>query len=172
MAECPYCRVALSPKVHMALGAKASLKRVTMKDLASDLIWRGLAESSKTLAEHATLDFMDHVPATDPIVQKAKKSFIQEDKSSDDQMAKRPYVQKSVHPIEAGVVNSSSQKSKRLMPRIDSCVEIQQKIADLWERSELTREQIADEVGYPRSTVKNWIKIQIASGKLTRQKNP
>ena len=150
----------------MALGAEASLKRVTMKDLASDLIWHGLAESSKTLAEHATQDFVDHNLVTRLNVQEARKPFIQEAKISNNQMIKSPCVQKSVPPGEVGVVNSSSQKRKRLMPRIDSCIEIQQKIADLWERGELTREQIADEIGYPRSTVKNWIKIQIASGKL------
>jgi DNA-directed RNA polymerase specialized sigma24 family protein len=153
----------------MALGAEASLKRVTMKDLASDLIWRGLAESSKMLAEHAAQGFVDYSLATDPNVQEAEKPFIQEDKSPNNQMVKGPYVQNSVHPGEVGVVNSSSQKKKELMPRIDSCVEIQQKIADLWAQGELTREEIADEIGYPRSTVKNWIKIQLVAGKLSKK---
>ncbi len=46
-------RVSLEPKVHLALEVLAAQKHVSMKELASSIIWQGVGPAARSFAEQA-----------------------------------------------------------------------------------------------------------------------
>lgn len=53
MAKVTDYRVSLDPKVHLALEVLAAQKHVSMKELASAIIWQGVGPAARAFAEQA-----------------------------------------------------------------------------------------------------------------------
>lgn len=53
MAKPTDYRVSLEPKVHLALEVLAAQKHVSMKELASAIIWQGVGPAARAFAEQA-----------------------------------------------------------------------------------------------------------------------
>lgn len=168
-------RVSLDPKAHLALEVLAAQKHVSMKVLASAIIWQGVGPAARSFAEQSGVrgEDLPEVIVTQgdveisPKLQTVSEPNIQLDKGPKDSMEQgrgtstdsgslkrnKPAPISEPH----SVANKFSPEGRKLQLRISKNPEVQRKIKELWEGTDLTREQISIKVGYPRATVQKWI---------------
>jgi len=168
-------RVALDPKVHLGLEVLAAQKHTTMRELASAIIWQGIGPAARSFAEQSGVrgEEMPEVIVTQgdvdisPKIQDSNKAtcpFDDSPKGGLDEGCRTSTDADLISSDQSGpesephpIAHSSSPEGRKLQLRISKNPPVQAQIKELWETTDLTREEISKRVHYPRATVQKWI---------------
>lgn len=168
-------RVALDPKVHLGLEVLAAQKHVSMRDLASAIIWQGISPAARSFAEQSGIrgeELPEVIVTQESVDVTSKVKKVKTPEVSMDVYPERPLNKRRGAVNDSGLMASGQlvhrsepysfahkpkRKGRKLQLRISKNYTVQAQIKKLWETTDLTREKIADSVGYPRATVQKWI---------------